>query len=89
MQRGADENRFKALSLAYEVLEKQGTYPCVMNASNEEAVNLFLNGKIKFYEIEEVVSKTLKEHHSKKEVTLKDIIDADKWAREYVRRTYL
>ena len=60
-----------------------------MNASNEEAVNLFLNGKIKFYEIEEVVSKTLKEHQSKKEVTLKDIIDADKWAREYVRRTYL
>lgn len=85
----ADENRFKALSLAYEVLEKQGTYPCVMNAANEEAVNLFLNGKIKFYEIEEVVSKTLKEHQSKKEVTLKDIIDADKWAREYVRRTYL
>lgn len=85
----ADENRFKALSLAFEVLKKQGTYPCVMNASNEEAVNLFLNGKIKFYEIEEVVSKTLKEHQSKKEVTLKDIIDADKWAREYVRRTYL
>ena len=85
----ADENRFKALSLAYEVLEKQGTYPCVMNASNEEAVNLFLNGKIKFYEIEEVVSKTLKEHQSKENITLKDIIDADKWAREYVRRTYL
>lgn len=85
----ADENRFKALSLAYEVLEKQGTYPCVMNAANEEAVNLFLNGKIKFYEIEEVVSKTLKEHQSKENITLKDIIDADKWAREYVRRTYL
>ena len=85
----ADENRFKALSLAYEVLEKQGTYPCVMNAANEEAVNLFLNGKIKFYEIEEVVSKTLKEHQSKESITLKDIIDADKWAREYVRRTYL
>lgn len=85
----ADLKRFNALNLAYEVLKKQGTYPCVMNAANEEAVNLFLNGKIKFYQIEEVVCKTLKAHQSEEELTLQSIIDADKWAREYVRRFYL
>ena len=85
----ADLKRFNALNLAYEVLKKQGTYPCVMNAANEEAVNLFLNGKIKFYQIEEVVCKTLSMHQSEEELTLQSIIDADIWAREYVRRFYL
>ena len=54
-----DENVFKPISLAYKAIKEKGTYPCVLNAANEEAVNLFLNEKIKFHEIYEIVNKTL------------------------------
>ena len=79
---------FKPISLAYEALEKKGTYPCVLNASNEEAVKLFLNKKIKFHEIYEIVDKTLKAHKNDIDLTLEKIYEADKWAREYVRRNF-
>jgi 1-deoxy-D-xylulose-5-phosphate reductoisomerase len=85
----ADEERFIPIKLAYKALKEKGTYPCVLNAANEEAVNLFLNEKIQFHEIFEIVNNTLKAHNNiKKELTLKDIIDADLWARDYVRRNY-
>ena len=79
---------FKPISLAYEALNKKGTYPCVLNASNEEAVKLFLNKKIKFHEIYEIVDKTLKAHKNDIDLTLEKIYEADKWAREYVRRNF-
>jgi len=52
-----DFSRFKCLSLAYDVLNKGGIYPCVMNAANEKAVELFLNEKIGFMDIYDFVSK--------------------------------
>lgn len=83
-----DENVFKPISLAYKAIKEKGTYPCVLNAANEEAVNLFLNEKIKFHEIYEIVNKTLLAHNNDLDVTLKKIVDADLWAREYVRRNF-
>ena len=86
----ADLNRFKPLKLAYNALKEKGTYPCVLNAANEEAVNLFLNQKIKFIEIFEIVEKTLNAHNNfKGKLTLAKIYEADKWAREFVRRMYV
>lgn len=85
----ADLERFIPLKLAYKAIKEKGTYPCVINASNEEAVKLFLDKKIKFNEIYEIVLKTLKAHENKLDATLQDILKADKWAREYVRRNYL
>ena len=86
----ADLNRFKPLKLAYNALEEKGTYPCVLNAANEEAVNLFLNQKIKFIDIYEIVERTLNAHtNSKGELTLEKIYEADKWAREFVRRNFV
>ena len=85
----ADLERFIPLKLAYKAIKEKGTYPCVLNASNEEAVKLFLDKKIKFNEIYEIVLKTLKAHENKLDATLQDILKADKWAREYVRRNYL
>ena len=62
----------------------------MLNAANEEAVSLFLNDKIKFYEIIKIVDETLKAFdNTKKDITIEKILAADKWAREYVRRTYL
>lgn len=85
----ADLNRFEPLSLAYNALKEKGTYPAVLNAANEEAVNLFLNGKIKFTDILKIVKNTLSAHNNDKDVTLEKIYLADAWARDYVRRNYL
>ena len=50
-----DPDKFPALGLAYEALRKGGNLPCVMNAANEAAVAAFLQEKIGFYDITDVV----------------------------------
>ncbi len=77
-----DYNKFPSLALAIEAGKKEGSFPSVLNAADEVAVEAFLNGKIKFTDIYKIVEKIVCQHRSKKEVNLKQIIDADKWARE-------
>jgi len=50
-----DREKFPALGLAYTALRKGGNMPCVMNAANEAAVAAFLNERIGFYDITDVV----------------------------------
>ena len=54
-----DHERFPALALAYEALRKGGNMPCIMNAANEAAVAAFLQEKIGFYDITDVVRETM------------------------------
>ena len=54
-----DLERFPALGLAYEALRKGGNMPCIMNAANEAAVAAFLQEKIGFYDITDVVRETM------------------------------
>ena len=54
-----DRERFPALGLAYESLEKGGNMACIMNAANEAAVAAFLQEKIGFYDITDVVSECM------------------------------
>lgn len=79
-----DMDTFKALELGYRAGRAGGTLPAVMNAANEVAVMRFLDGKISFPEITEAVKQTMDAHKSISEVTLDCILDADRWAREYV-----
>ena len=51
-----DMERFPALKLAYEALEKGGNMACVMNAANEAAVAAFLQERIGFYDITDIVA---------------------------------
>ena len=55
----ADRDRFPALALAYEALARGGNMPCVMNAANEAAVAAFLEDRIGFYDITNVVSECM------------------------------
>ena len=55
----ADRDRFPALALAYKALDKGGNMPCVMNAANEAAVAAFLEDRISFYDITNVVSECM------------------------------
>lgn len=77
--------RFPLIKLAYEVGEKGGNLPAIMNAANEIAVDLFLNEKIKFLEIESLVMKACQELEFIKKPTLEEIIESDLKARQYIR----
>ena len=54
-----DQDRFPALTLTYEALAKGGNMPCIMNAANEAAVAAFLQEKIGFYDITDVVAECM------------------------------
>lgn len=54
-----DTDKFPALKLAYETLEKGGNMPCIMNAANEAAVAAFLQERISFYDITDVVKECM------------------------------
>ena len=54
-----DLERFPCLAIAQSALKRGGTAPCTMNAANEEAVAAFLEGRIRFTEIPEIIQKTL------------------------------
>lgn len=54
-----DVDKFPALTLAYEALKKGGNMPCIMNAANEAAVAAFLQEKIGFYDITDIVSRCM------------------------------
>lgn len=79
-----DRETFKALELGYRAGRAGGTLPAVMNAANEVAVMRFLDGRIGFSEITEAVKQTMDAHKNMSEATLDDILDADRWAREYI-----
>ncbi|RTZ93899.1 MAG: 1-deoxy-D-xylulose-5-phosphate reductoisomerase [Deltaproteobacteria bacterium] len=72
--------RFPALRLAYEAIRKGQTFPAVMNAANEIAVSAFLEGRISFLQIPDVVSYAMTRHEPA-EVTLKAVLEADREGR--------
>lgn len=76
-----DFNRFPCLEMAYEAAKKGGSYPCVLNASNEEAVGAFLQGRIRFTDIPRVIGKALSLHSGAEQTELGDILKIDKWTR--------
>ena len=82
----ADKETFKCLSLAYKAGEIGGTMPTVLNGANEAAVELFLNDKIGFLDIGDIVEMAMNDHKTIKNPEISDILDADLWAREYVKQ---
>lgn len=74
--------KFPCLKTAFEVARLEKTYPAVLNASNEVAVDAFLKGYVGFNAIHDVVSKTLDTHRAYEVRELGDILEADRWARE-------
>ncbi|MDP2911479.1 MAG: 1-deoxy-D-xylulose-5-phosphate reductoisomerase [Candidatus Omnitrophota bacterium] len=76
-----DFERFPCMGLAYEAGKKAGTYPSVLNASNEIAVREFIKGVISFTDIPRIIEKVMDLHRGVRNPNLEDILDADKWAR--------
>jgi len=80
-----DMEVFKALKIGYQVARTGGTAAAVFNAANEAAVKEFLEGKIKFVNIIELIEYCLDRHKVKSNATLEDLLSADSWARNEVR----
>lgn len=76
-----DLTKFPSLLLARRALTLGGTAPAVLNAADEVAVQAFLDEKIGFGEIPQVVRAVLDEHTVIDDPTLDDILKADRWAK--------
>jgi 1-deoxy-D-xylulose-5-phosphate reductoisomerase len=77
-----DLDRYLCLKLAYQSINIGETMPAVLNASNEVAVNGFLDGIIKFTEIPLLIQRVMEDHDVNPVHTIEDILKADHWARE-------
>lgn len=82
-----DTETFRCLPLCFEAVKRGGLAPAAVNGANEEAVALFLSGKIKFLQIAEMAEKALVSVNNKKEYTIEDVFEADKAARELIRNS--
>ncbi|MCM1286818.1 MAG: 1-deoxy-D-xylulose-5-phosphate reductoisomerase [Clostridium sp.] len=72
-----DRKTFKGLDLAYNALNEGGTMPTVFNAANEKAVALFLNRKIKFLDIYDMIERCMDKHEPIMHPDLEDIFEAE------------
>jgi len=77
-----DLKKFPALALCMTAARKGGTLPSVLNAADEIAVEAFLEGRIPFTRIIELVERTLSRHRLVKDPTVEQILEADVWARQ-------
>ncbi|CUU07908.1 1-deoxy-D-xylulose 5-phosphate reductoisomerase [Candidatus Kryptobacter tengchongensis] len=80
-----DLDKFECLRIAYEVAGIGGTYPTVLNAANEVAVEAFLNKKIKFTKIPEIIKRAIDAHKPKFNPELEDILRVDSETRKFVK----
>ncbi|MEV9640203.1 1-deoxy-D-xylulose-5-phosphate reductoisomerase [Mammaliicoccus sciuri] len=79
-----DYERFKALAFAYDAGREGGTMPTAMNAANEVAVQLFMEGHISFMQIEDIIEQMMEQHETIKEPNLEEILETDRITRKKV-----
>lgn len=81
-----DEKTFGGIALCREAFQKGGLCPAIVNGANEEAVALFLEGKIGFNDICKFARLAMESIKKWEDYTLADVLEADLSAREFVRR---
>lgn len=77
-----DFDKFPCLGLAYQAAKDLGSTPAVLNAANEVSVNSFLDKRIGFLAITEIVHKVMHRHHRVDNPDLAQVMQADAWARQ-------
>ncbi|GAM11398.1 1-deoxy-D-xylulose 5-phosphate reductoisomerase [Geobacter sp. OR-1] len=76
-----DMEKFRCLRLAYDAMSAGESMPAVMNAANEIAVEAFLNGKIPFLGISELIVRTMAAHNPHQLGSIDDVLAVDAWGR--------
>ena len=80
----ADEETFRCLAACKKAISKGGLAPCAANGANEEAVRLFLEDKISFLKIGELVEGIVESENFAGSYTVQDVYECDRMARAYV-----
>ena len=75
-----EPGRFPCFELAVSAGKQGGTYPAALSASDEVAVQAFLDSKIGFTDIPKVIDRVLTEHDSQPGDKVEDFLEADRWA---------
>ncbi len=83
-----DTTRFPCFRLSLEAAKRGGTYPCVLVGADEEAVALFLEGKIGFLQIAELIEAVLERHQPVARPDVPAILEASAWASRTAREIY-
>jgi 1-deoxy-D-xylulose-5-phosphate reductoisomerase len=78
-----DTRAFPCLALAYRALDAERSLPVVMNAANEIAVAKFLDGRIGFPAIAQLIEQTMAAHQPAEVATLAEVRAVDAWARDH------
>lgn len=76
-----DLETFACLGMAYEAINEGGSYPVLLNGANEELVDLFLNGKIDFLDIQFTLRKLMDAHKKIVPTSIEEILEIDREAR--------
>lgn len=84
-----DLETFRCLKLAYDAGRAGGTMPTILNAANEVAVDLFLNERIKFLEVADLIEECMIKFEYKKIGDVEDILETDKRIREYIKNKFM
>lgn len=79
-----DTETFEGLSLAMEAMKQGGNMPTVFNAANERAVALFLDRKIGFLEITEIIAESMNQLKYREHPSLEEILDTEQAAYEFI-----
>ncbi len=83
-----DYDTFLCMNICREAIQKGGLHPAAANSANEEAVQLFLKGKIKFTEIAYLVKEAMLRAPEQETFTLEDVFAVDRAARDFVLAEY-
>ena len=81
-----DKERFRCLYLALAAGKIGKSMPAVLNGANEIGVNAFLEGKIGFLEIPQLIEKTMEKHKSFPLHNIEQVIEADQWAQSRAKK---
>ncbi len=79
-----DNITFEAMDICRKAINTGGTMPAIINAANEEAVKLFLDGKIKFLDITKLIKHAANHFNSENVIDLNSILKSDKITRDYI-----
>ena len=83
-----DTDTFRGLALAYRAAGRGGTLPTVFNAANEMAVALFLQRKITFLQIPELIESSMENHRVTDEPTVERILETETETYEYIKSKF-
>ena len=83
-----DMETFYGLKLAFEAGRKGGSLPTVLNAANEKAVALFLERKIRYLEIPEIIQTCMEQHKMIEDPTVEEILNTEQSTYEFIKNRW-